>query len=106
MEEALVQEDDKEEAADPDEAGDEENAPDPAQMPEEETDAGEDSAEEAAEQPAEQSEEKDGTYQPLKLKKFLNALGAVTLIWGGSVPETVESFQKTVSLLCGKARRN
>ena len=102
-EEALVQEDDKEEAADPDEAGDEENAPDPAQTPEEETDAGEDSAEEAAEQPAEQSEEKDGTYQPLKLKKFLNALGAVTLIWGGSVPETVESFQKTVSLLCGKA---
>ncbi len=47
-------------------------------------------------------EKKEAILRPLKLKKFLNALRGVALIWPENVPETIESFQKTMSLLCGK----
>lgn len=100
-EEALVLEEDGDDAEDgnTDESETGENISDQTETPGGKNNAGEDTGNKEADQTA----ERDGIHQPLKLKKFLNALGAVTLIWGGSVPETVESFQKTMSLLCGKA---
>lgn len=100
-EEALVLEEDGDDAEDgnTDESKTGENISDQTETPGGKNNAGEDTGNKEADQTA----ERDGIHQPLKLKKFLNALGAVTLIWGESVPETVESFQKTMSLLCGKA---
>ena len=49
------------------------------------------------------SRQREETFQPLKLKKYLNALQTVARLWEGSIPETVESFQDVLSLLCNTA---
>lgn len=41
-------------------------------------------------------------FSPLRLKKFLNALRGVALLWSENVSETIENFQKTMSVLCCK----
>ena len=44
-------------------------------------------------------------FRPLKLKKFLNALWGVALVWSRSVPETVENFQKAMEQLARTTER-
>lgn len=68
----------------------------------EDTEENEDTEESEGTEESEDAAEAEVELRPLKLKKFLNALHGVALLWPERVPETVESFQKTMSLLCGK----
>lgn len=55
---------------------------------------------------SDQTAERDGIHQPLKLKKFLNALGAVTLIWGEACPKQWRASKRPCRCCAEKRRKN